>query len=404
MKNISITDRLFMVGRAGPARRGGLGQAALPKVGLLLCLLISGMSADARIKLVALPERDAVMIRLDNPDATVVEEERVLTLQKGLNQVDFSWKGVTIDEDSIRLAVLSPADKVQLLNVSYPPGEGALVWQLSCAEACNAKVRISYLLSGIDRLVTYTGTAEKDESQLALESFLVLRNFSGEDFTDAQIRLDYGDPFTMSAKHEETRQRLFFNKDGLPIVKTFKWDAREKPWDPSRLDENVGIPVYYAIANARDKGLGQHALWDGKGRVFQKDGHGSTIFLGEDQPGFVPVGEDMEIRIGESRDVVVTQRQKVNRQINVKRNHANEIILYDNEELIETEVENFKDQAAVLVLTQYIPGEWTMRENSHPYELKDHETLEFRVELKPKDKIKLKMDFVRNNIRTRNLR
>ena len=108
----------------------------------------------------------------------------------------------------------------------------------------------------------------------------------------------------------------------------------------------------------------------------------------------------MEIRIGESRDVVVTQRQKVNRQINVKRNHANEIILYDNEEIIETEVENFKDQPAVLVLTQYIPDEWTMRENSHPYELKDHEKLEFRVELKPKDKITLKMNYVRKNIRT----
>ncbi|HOW97654.1 MAG TPA: hypothetical protein P5567_12765 [Kiritimatiellia bacterium] len=376
----------------------------MKKLAVIFLGLLAALPAGARIKLVALPDRDTTMIRLDNPAATVVEEERVLTLQKGLNQVDFSWKGVTIDQDSIRLAVLSPADKVQLLNVSYPPGEGALVWQLSCAEACNAKVRISYLLSGIDRLVTYTGTAEKDESKLDLESFLVLRNFSGEDFIDAQVRLDYGEPFSMSAKHEETRQRLFLSKTGLPIVKTFKWDAREKPWDPSRLDENVGIPVYYAIANTEAKGLGENALWDGKVRVFQKDGHGSTIFVGEDNPGFVPVGEDLEIRVGEGRDVVVTQRQKVNRQINIKRNSSNDIILYDNEELIETEVENFKDQPAVLVLTQYIPGEWTMREASLDYELKDHETLEFRVELKPKDKITLKMDFVRSNIRTRDLR
>lgn len=373
----------------------------MKKLAIIFLGLLAALPAGARIKLVALPDRDATMIRLDNPDSTVVEEERVLTLQKGLNQVDFSWKGVTIDQDSIRLAVLSPAEKVSLLNVSYPPGEGALVWQLSCAEACNAKVRISYLLSGIDRLVTYTGTAEKDESKLDLESFLVLRNFSGEDFADAQVRLDYGEPFAMSAKHEETRQRLFLSKAGLPIVKTFKWDAREKPWDPSRLDENVGIPVYYAISNTKAKGLGENALWDGKVRVFQKDGHGSTIFVGEDNPGFVPVGEDMEIRVGEGRDVVVTQRQKVNRQINVRRNSSNEIILYDNEELIETEVENFKDQPAVLVLTQYIPGEWTMREASLDYKLKNHETLEFRVELKPKAKLTLKMDFVRNNIRAR---
>ena len=41
--------------------------------------------AQGRIKLVALPERAATVIRLDNPQATLIEEERVLTLQQGLN-------------------------------------------------------------------------------------------------------------------------------------------------------------------------------------------------------------------------------------------------------------------------------------------------------------------------------
>jgi hypothetical protein len=366
---------------------------------LLISLLLAGLSAEARIKLVALPDRAATVIRLDNPAATVVEEERVLTLQKGVNQVDFSWKGVFIDEDSIRLSVLDPADKVVLLNVSYPPGEGALVWQLTAKEACNARVRITYLLSNIDRLVTYTGTAEQDESKLLLESFLVLRNFSGEDFEKARVLLDYGEAFEQSIRHEEARQMLFFSQGGVPIEKTFKWDAREKPWDPSRLDANVGIPVYYAIANRKEGGLGNNALWDGKVRVFQKDGRGSTIFLGEDTPGFVPVGEKMEIRIGESRDVVVTQHKRYDRQINVRRNNGGNIVLFDNEEQIETVIENFRDKPAVLVLTQYIPGEWSMRQNSHPYELKNHDTLEFRLQLKPKEKLTLKMDYVRQNIR-----
>jgi hypothetical protein len=54
---------------------------------------------------VALPERGKTIIRLDNPKATLIEEERVLTLQKGVNKVDFSWKGVSIDVDSIRLTI-----------------------------------------------------------------------------------------------------------------------------------------------------------------------------------------------------------------------------------------------------------------------------------------------------------
>ena len=67
----------------------------------LVLLLVGGGISQARIKLVALPERAATVIRLDNPQATLIEEERVLTLQQGLNKVDFSWKGVSIDSDSI---------------------------------------------------------------------------------------------------------------------------------------------------------------------------------------------------------------------------------------------------------------------------------------------------------------
>ena len=72
---------------------------------IVVLLSLSGI-VQARIKLVALPERDATVIRLDNPQWTLIEEERVLTLQKGLNKVDFSWKGVSIDADSIRLKAL----------------------------------------------------------------------------------------------------------------------------------------------------------------------------------------------------------------------------------------------------------------------------------------------------------
>ena len=100
-------------------------------VHLMAILAMATIPASGRIKLAALPDRAATIVRLDNPAFTLVEEERVLTLQQGLNEVDFSWKGVAIDPDSIRLTVMDPKDKIVLLNVSYPPNEGALVWQLA---------------------------------------------------------------------------------------------------------------------------------------------------------------------------------------------------------------------------------------------------------------------------------
>ena len=354
---------------------------------------------SARIKLVALPERGQTMIRLDNPRATLIEEERILTLQKGLNQVDFSWKGVSIDEDSIRLALLTQQDKVTPLSVSYPPGEAALVWEIHCSEPLEAGVRISYLLSYIDRLVAHKGVVDKGESRMDLKSFLILRNFSGEDFEKASVLIDDGQTFAQSIRHGETKQLLLLKKEHIPIEKQWTFDAQTLPWDPHQLETNVGIPVSYKIKNTKEGGLGSSPLPEGKVRVFQDDGHNTTIFLGEDSSNLVPVGEEMKIRIGDSRDIVVTQRKMREELINVRRNTNNQTVLHDTDEIIKATVENFKDQPALLKMIQHIPGQWDMEECNMRYRLADASTLEFEIPLSARGKAELIMHYHRRNLR-----
>jgi hypothetical protein len=312
-------------------------------------------AAQARIKLVALPERAATIIRLDNPNATLIEEERVLTLQQGLNKVDFSWKSVQIDEDSIRLQILDHPDNVNLLSVSYPPGEAALVWEISSGGDYAETVRISYLLRNIDRLITYKAVADKPETKVDMKSYLVLRNFSGEDFEEARVLLDYGEAFEQGIDHEETKRMLFLKAPEVPIRKIWTFDAAKLPWDPEQLEnQNVGIPVSYRIVNNAESKLGEYALWGGKARIFQEDGHGSTIFLGEDVAPLVPVGEKMELYIGDSRDIVVTQRKMRDSRINLRKNNSQRVILFDTDEIITAKIENFKDGPAALTMIQHI--------------------------------------------------
>ena len=119
---------------------------------LVLTAIVGGLPdvALARIKLITLPVRQRVEIQLDNPNATLVEEERIVPLVKGVNQVDFSWANTQIDPNTILFRVLprgadgdavagekvvaaeqpEPLD-VKVLSVSYPPNEAALVWQVS---------------------------------------------------------------------------------------------------------------------------------------------------------------------------------------------------------------------------------------------------------------------------------
>ncbi len=372
---------------------------------VVLVLLCVAAAAQARIKLVALPERAATVIRLDNPSATLIEEERVLTLQKGLNQVDFSWKGVQIDEDSIRLRILDHPENVTLLSVSYPPGEAALVWEISSAGDYAETVRISYLLRNIDRLITYKAVADKAETRVDLKSYLVLRNFSGEDFEQARVLLDYGEAFEQGIDHEETKRMLFLKAPAVPIRKVWTFDAATLPWDPEQLENrNVGIPVSYEITNDDKSGLGEFALWGGKARLFQEDGHGSTIFLGEDNATLVPVGEKVKLYIGDSRDIVVTQRKMRDAQINLRKNDAGRIVLFDTDEIITAKIENFKDSPAVLTMIQHIPDQWDMEECNLKYTKKDASTLEFEIELPARREAgpavkELTMHYHRRNVR-----
>ena len=375
------------------------------KLTAIVLMLVCSAISHGRIKLVALPERAATVIRLDNPRATLIEEERVLTLQKGLNKVDFSWKSVAIDADSIRLRALDHTDKVTLLSVSYPPNEAALVWDISSDSDYAETVRISYLLSNIDRLITYKAIADKAETFVDLKSYLVLRNFSGEDFDKARVLLDYGEAFEQGIAHEETKQMLFLKSPKVPITKVWKFDAAKLPWDPEKLEnQNVGIPVSYRIVNEAKSNLGEFSLWGGKARLFQDDGHESTIFLGEDVTGLVPVGEKMELYIGDSRDIVVTQRKMQDTRVVTHKNSRGDVVLYDTNEQITAKIENFKNSPATLTMIQHIPGQWDMESCNMKYEKKDANTLEFEIQLPARNEAgpavkELKMTYHRRHLR-----
>ena len=251
-----------------------------------------------------------------------------------------------------------------------------------------------------------TTIADKDETKVDLKSFLVLRNFSGEDFDKVQVKLDYGESFDKGILHEETKQMLFFGKPEVPITKIWTWNSK-MTWDPEDVPgKNIGIPVSYRIKNDKKSNLGEYALWGGKARIFLDDGKKNTIFLGEDRTGLVPVGEKTELYIGDSRDIVVTQRMMDDIKINEIPNNDGRIIMYDREVPIVAKIENFKDKPATLTMIQYMPGEWDMKDKdvNMKYEKINSNTLKFEIQLpaRTKDgpgKKELKMKYYQRHIR-----
>ncbi len=363
------------------------------KLTSLLCLLLTAHAAQARVKLVALPDRARVVVSLANVEATLLEEERILTLQKGVNQVDFSWRGVTIDPASIQIRMLDQPDQVQLLNTSYPPNENALIWAISAPAARAERMRISYLLQGISREAVYRAVAEPDEKSLALRNYLRVRNGSGEDLDNAEIGVGYGKDFKRTLQHQEVLELLSERVDQLPIRKILTWDAAQLPWDPEYEKNTIGVPLSYVIKNDKASKLGVHTLLPGKVRIFIKTkeaaegdnppGEG-VAFTGEDWGQLTPVDREMKLYIGQSRDVKVTQRKTTDERVNLRRNNGNAVVMWDVNEVYKTEIENFKTTAVTLVIVEHFPGYWKMIESTHKFERKDAFTIEYTLELPAK--------------------
>lgn len=376
---------------------------------VLACFSFIHTAVEARIKLVALPDREATQVRLDHPEATVLQEERILTLQKGANQVDFAWKSVQIWPESIRLTLLQHQNPATVLSVSYPPNEQALIWQLSSASGQQVKVRISYVLGFLDRLVAYKTLVNQNETAMDLMAYLVLRNFSGENLQQADFILDGGNTFSGNVASGETKRLAFFQQAAIPMSKHYEFDARSMPLDPKAEQGNVDIPVYYTFDNTKENGLGQQPLWLGKVRLYGDEGNNSTILLGEDHSPLVPVGQTAKWAVGYTRDIVVTQREMKAAQLNVHYNRNKKIVLFDREHIMVAKVENFKDRPAHVTLIQPMPIEWDMQSSSHEYEVKNNglanvslkvpkQLLHFSIEVPKQDAVEVKWHYIARHL------
>ncbi len=334
----------------------------------LLAALLATPPAMARIKLAALPQRERVEIQLDNGRFTLVEEERIVPLlkstpQAGNNMIDFSWSNTAIDKNSIQfrpLAIMQggsfrpiakvdeDTDEVTVINVAYPPGENALVWEVFAQAACSAKVRVSYLISNLSRSFSYRAKADNDETALTLRNFIQLSNYSGEEFGYAGVWAGFGEKFLKEVGQQEDIKMLLHRFEDVPIEKTYTFDwYANGPLNPDKPFASK-ILMHYKLVNDEKHAMGLFPLQPGKVRIFIDDSRGGEAFLGEDWAQLTPLDGDMKLYLGEARDVVCE------RTIEHKQRQLLQGNLYNLDMTIKYEIQNFKDKPVTLDIVEQL--------------------------------------------------
>src|SRR5215208_5500584 len=166
---------------------------------LILCFLLSawGLAPFAHAKNVDLstvPKRNTVALTIYNSeDITLVRETRTVTFKKGVNPLQFSWANTLIDPSSVELKFLTSADKLDVLDTTFPHDKPQMLyWNVGSEFDGEATIEITYFTSGITWSADYVAIANQAETELSLEGFVRVSNRSGEEYEDAQVRLVVG--------------------------------------------------------------------------------------------------------------------------------------------------------------------------------------------------------------------
>ena len=451
---------------------------------LATAIAVMATAAWADVALVTIPRREGTQLTIYNSeDITMVREHRLLTVKKGVNRIQFTWANTLIDPTSIDFRILDNADKVDLIDTTFPAGRNdALQWNIDSRMDGKIAVEIRYFTSGITWTADYVGIADQAERKLQLTGYVRVYNNSGELYDNAQVRLVVGTinlvekiadlarrpapgpGYAGRAMDERAKMREAFDKlvaraepaaapppatappaekppevvkEGLSEYFLFAIEGREEIEDrqPKRLVSMkvADVPLecfyklsdrnnpnaffkYYRFKNLKLTGadgkekdlpamanLGTSPLPDGMVRLFFEYANKDLAYVGGTATKYVPIGDRVEVNVGQDADITVKRKLKDVRISNVVARQYKrrldrtwvqyyDLIDYDQtffweEEYVSgkavdanTEVERRFDANVVLWSPELKPKDWTSDEAGAYVDLHGHEGRVERVD------------------------
>jgi hypothetical protein len=422
---------------------------ALTLLAFLTFLTFLATPSQARINVVTLPGRDSVQLTIYNSaDLTLVKETRFLAFRKGINRLEFSWANTLIDPTSVEFRPLTQADKVDVLDVSFPPrATNTLEWRLNSEFAGEVQVEIRYFTSGISWSADYVAEADKPEKLMTLAGNVRVFNNSGEDYENAEVRLVVGvihlveeiaqlarmgrpgqPPIPMTAAlaprseakelayrsmagaadHAQMRPREIV-KEGFSEYFLYTVEGRDTiptGWSkrmPSFKAGNVPIVSYYKFEreqwgdrvmrfyrfkNDKPSQLGNEPLPDGAVMAFRLVTPDNLYnFVGRTAVKYIPINEQIELELGNDLEVMVKPTLMNWEKIDIRYDKDGNVAGWTIRETWDFEVQNSKDIDVVLDIRRNFSGDWSLSTDAK-YEKVDAGKIKFVFPLKSREKQK----------------
>jgi hypothetical protein len=387
----------------------------MKKLTIVFILLI--LNLFAKIDLVTLPSREKVQLTIYNSaDLTLVRDERILTLKKGENNLQFSWANTLIDPTSLELIPKQDITSINISQLIFPPRVNELgIWKIDSKISKKVPFEISYFTSGISWEAFYIGTLSSDEKSMELKGYVKVINNSGEDYENTSIRLvvgkinllemikvlakrfpPYGTPKVLpptpimyegkaeiaraakavlaEAKEKEiikegvseyflytiegtenlpdkwTKRLLSFSQKDIPVEYFYKYEEE-------RYGKNVRR--FIKFVNDQNYKLGKEPLPDGLIKIFKYiNKEGNLSYIGSDRTKYIPIGEKVELDLGESNELKVDVKLMDKKTKNYMFNKDGNISGWEEEKIYRIKIVNYKNLPVKVEIKRNFPHQY----------------------------------------------
>lgn len=317
--------------------------------------------------------------------------------------------------------------------------EPALNWKLASDRKADLKAELSYVTNGMSWQSAYNLVLPEKGETIDIVGWVTLNNNSGQQFTDASIKLMAGDVskiqtgrmqnmlrsemamdsfgagapqvteksfdefhlYSLARKvtlrDKETKQVEFMRGTNVKTKTLYLYDGAGMVWSNYRgwteenlrgrrdfgTQANTKIEVVREFANTKENGLGL-PLPAGKMRFYrQDDADGRLEFTGENMIGHTAQGEDVRISVGDAFDLVGDRKQLDYRLDNRRKE------LFETYEI--TLRNRKKEPVTITVQERLFRGSnWEITEKSDGFTKLDSRHITFDVPVKPDEERKVR--------------
>lgn len=344
-------------------------------------------------------------ILLLDQNLALIEQRKMIILNKGVNQLNFS----PVDEGIILESVYPQVEGCRFLEQKFLPPL-TLAWKVESKIKGEAELTITYLTRGISWRINYQMDIDKGEKTLNLSAWLSLENKGevnwwntdlaflrdlvfdqqqeerGEESPDA---INYQSNISITRQKEgllfslnkpinlgknETKAFLLFSLFQVPFQKVYLFDG-EKYGDVVREE--------LSFTNPFEK-TSNFFLPAGTVYIYQNFLEGEKFYLGSENLVQIPPGGEVRIYLGPARGITAqrvqtfyreVQLSPVERQIykkKVAREYGYRLVL-----------SNFRSTPVKVKIIEHFYDLWEILESDPPVEEEKKDKIIYRIEIPP---------------------